>query len=672
MEQVAPHTPNPLSPPCLRHALQRLDTLIAELDEPVAARWQQAISDILAATTATHESHGHEANRTIHTMELAHWNATTHAAASMEKLQSSVTELRSELHSLRVQLRDSESENEKILAAQANAIVKSAEMIADLQETKLAAERLSHLGKILDNSGNEIYVADCESLHFIHVNYGARENLGYTLDELRRMTPADFIPNFEQTTAKQLASLRDTQSPGVRFTSAHQRKDGSLYPIDVHLHRAIFEDRPVYVAVIHDISERVQLEADLRASTEAAIAADQAKSEFLANMSHEIRTPMTAMLGFCDLLQGADMSERERTEAVQIIQRNGHHLLDLINDILDLSKVEAGKLSVERQRTIPAEILRDVQDLMFERARLKNNEFSIRIESKMPPTIQTDPLRLKQALVNIVGNAIKFTEQGSVQVCVSCDFVQEQLCFRISDTGIGISPDQISRLFRPFVQADTSMTRRFGGTGLGLTISKRIAELLGGDIQVESQLGKGSTFTLTVKTGPLDDTPDDCCPSSSAVADSTTVSQSTPSAASDQQNHRKLHGNILLVEDGADNQRLIGFLLKQAGARVTVAENGQEGLQLTLQAHASGSPFDVVLMDMQMPVMDGYTATRKLREAGYARPIVALTAHAMVNDRQKCLDVGCDDYASKPIDRPHLLNIVAAQIAHVRSQTSNS
>ncbi len=405
----------------------------------------------------------------------------------------------------------------------------------------------------------------------------------------------------------------------------------------------------------------VALESQRQAMEElytVAETATQAKSEFLANMSHEIRTPMTAILGFADVLLGEedlDNAPSQRVEALQTIQRNGQHLLHLINGILDLSKIEAGKLEIERINCSPVNVLADVASLMRVRARARNVSLDIEYATAIPEQIQSDPTHLRQILINLVGNAIKFTKTGSVQLVarlVQSTTKPACLQFDVIDTGIGMTEEQCAKLFQPFMQADSSTTRKFGGTGLGLTISKQLAEMLGGDVTVTSTPGKGSTFSVTIETGPLEgvrmlDSPAEALASTKPKA----KVSATPKIA--------LDCRILLAEDGPDNQRLIAFILKKAGAKVTVAENGQVAHDVALAARAAGKPFDVILMDMQMPLMDGYTATAKLREAGYAGPIVALTAHAMDGAEEECRAAGCDDYAAKPIDRATLLGTIA-------------
>ena len=396
---------------------------------------------------------------------------------------------------------------------------------------------------------------------------------------------------------------------------------------------------------------------------EAAEAATQAKSEFLANMSHEIRTPMTAILGYSDVLLG-ELEQESSRSAVYTIKRNGEHLLNVINDILDLSKIEAGKLAVEQISCSPVQVVAEVASLMRVRAQAKNLPLDIEYAGSIPESIHCDPIRLRQILINLIGNAIKFTETGRVRVLTRLIQSSDRpswLQFDVIDTGIGMTQEQVLRLFKPFMQADSSTSRKFGGTGLGLSISKRLAKLLGGDILVSSTPGKGSTFSVTVETGPLDDVQ---MLENPAEAMAEGRREPKPNAVTDV----KLDCRILLAEDGPDNQRLISFVLKKAGAQVTVAENGQEALEQVLAAKDAGRPFEVVLMDMQMPVMDGYTATQELRQAGYDGPIIALTANAMLGDDEKCREVGCDDYLTKPIDRTKFLPVIAS---HVQQKTAN-
>jgi len=399
------------------------------------------------------------------------------------------------------------------------------------------------------------------------------------------------------------------------------------------------------------ISEARCAERDARAARETAETASQTKSSFLANMSHEIRAPMTSILGFSERLVDEDISEAERLDAIATIRRNGEHLLQLVSDVLDLSKVEAGKLTIERVACSPRKIVAEMQEELAQRAHDKSLEFIVAWDGPVPEVVRTDPLRVKQVLFNLVGNAIKFTERGRVVLRVGYQPPAEvgaasQLAFTVEDTGIGMDETTMARLFRPFTQGESSTSRRFGGTGLGLSICRHLAGELGGSITVTSQPGEGSRFAFRLDIGPLD-TP--LVPGATVPAPGVASATAAPS----------LGGmRVLVAEDGDDNLRLLRHLLGGAGATVSVAVDGEEAVHLALTAQAHGCPFDAVLMDMQMPRVDGFEATRRLRAAGYKLPIVALTAHAMAADRENCLAAGCDDYCTKPMRRSVLLETV--------------
>jgi PAS domain S-box-containing protein len=432
--------------------------------------------------------------------------------------------------------------------------------------------------------------------------------------------------------------------------------------------RTTTELRETNEALVVSLSMQSRMSAELEASRRIAEAASRSKSEFLANMSHEIRTPMTAILGYTEILRGdgGQLSPTQRDEAIETIQRNGSHLLAILNDILDLSKIEAGRMTVERIDCGPVRLASDVVAMMQPRALGKGLALTLDVATPIPRTIQTDPTRLRQILVNLVGNAIKFTERGSVRLTLSVDGVcgdgRPQLRMAIADTGIGMSPHQVERLFQAFSQADASTTRRFGGTGLGLSICKRLAQLLDGDITVSSTPGSGSTFVVCLPVVVGSDAVVDPAGAPLAAAAGATKSPGERAAPADATGAaatarpQPLTGmRVLLAEDGPDNQRLISFHLRRAGAEVALVGNGRDAVDTALGAVRAGQPFDLVLMDMQMPVLDGYGAARELRDQGYPGGIVALTAHAMAGDRERCVAAGCNDYTTKPIARDTLI-----------------
>jgi signal transduction histidine kinase/ActR/RegA family two-component response regulator len=382
------------------------------------------------------------------------------------------------------------------------------------------------------------------------------------------------------------------------------------------------------------------MNASLQQARLAAEAASRVKTEFLANMSHEIRTPLTAILGFTDLLADEVGDATSRTERIDTIRRAGKHLLTIINDILDLTKIEAGKMTVESVETPLAKIVHEVISLIRPRAAAKGVELIERLRTPLPDSMLSDPTRLRQILMNLIGNAAKFTQQGSI--IVSLGSAHGRLHIDIEDTGPGMTPEQSARLFQAFSQADNSLTRVHGGTGLGLTISQRYAQLMQGDVTlVRTAPSQGSNFRINL---PLI-----AAPNAKMTTTLDVVSQS-PHTTQPEVTH--LPARILVAEDGPDNQRLISFHLRKAGATVDLADNGAIALRMIEQAQ---QPYDLLISDMQMPEMDGYTLARTLRERGSNLPIIALTAHAMSDDAAKCINAGCDDYATKPINRTQLL-----------------
>ncbi len=393
------------------------------------------------------------------------------------------------------------------------------------------------------------------------------------------------------------------------------------------------------LGVFVDITPRKTAERELAKAKEAAEAADRAKSEFLANMSHEIRTPLNAIVGFGQMLKDVEAGSDEQAHFINTIERNGRALTQLIDDILDLSKIESGHLTTERIKMPLPSLMADIRSTMSVAARQKGITLNIRTTGRLPETVITDPMRLRQILVNLIGNAIKFTSRGSVDVLV--EIVQKNdadssiLRFTIADTGCGMSTAAQQNLFKPFAQADASTTRRFGGTGLGLVLARRFAQALGGGVELtKSMPGVGSTFLAWVDAGQLDfQSYGDFVPELDHDAGMVPI-------------HERLDGlYILVAEDSPDNQALIRHLLMRHGAKVEIAEDGRQAVDLALGGH-----HDLLLMDLQMPVLDGYGAATELRRRGYDGPIIALSAHAMREEREKGAKAGCNDHLTKPIN----------------------
>lgn len=390
----------------------------------------------------------------------------------------------------------------------------------------------------------------------------------------------------------------------------------------------------------------------LESALSEANLANRAKSDFLANMSHEIRTPMTSILGYSEMLLEADSSAGERERAGRVIRESAQELLGLINGILDISSVESGSLALEREDFSPLDVAREVVASFQERAAEKNIRLDVQLDGALPRSIDSDPMRMRQVLTNLIDNAVKFTEVGGVTLRVGCteEDGRAALTFEVEDTGIGVPKGQAEAMFEAFCQADISITRRFGGTGLGLTIGRKLARLLGGDVTFKSKVGQGSVFRFRLPAGDLSELEmlepgDPDCIEFEA--------REEPNEAA------SIPYRLLLAEDNNVNQLLIRRILESAGATVDTVANGVQALGAVMGADEAGEPFDAVLMDLMMPEMDGLTATSKLRDAGSQVPIIALTADAMEGTYARCKRAGCDGYATKPIDRPALFGLLS-------------
>ncbi len=408
---------------------------------------------------------------------------------------------------------------------------------------------------------------------------------------------------------------------------------------------------------------RAQAEVDLQAAKEAAEAASRSKSEFLANMSHEVRTPVAAVLGYAEILLEPDLPRAEADRAVEAIRSNGTHLLRVLEDILDLSKVEAGKMHTEPIPCSIWELAGEVLAALRVRADERRITLARRALSDLPASVRLDPTRVRQVLINLVSNALKFSSTGGrVEVRLAANPgatpAAAELIVEVKDDGIGMSREQLNLIFLPFQQADNSTTRRFGGTGLGLSISQRLVDLMGGTITVRSEIGQGSCFRMVLPVWLADETagtPGETAPRPWLAPDQLSASNPAVARPRSTPEPMPLVGRVLLVEDSVEIQRVVQYFLTRMGVQVETATNGLEAI-----AAVRGDAFDAILMDMQMPELDGYGATEALRRDGYTRPIIALTAHSLSDDREKCLRAGCDDYLSKPVS-VRLLNETLAR-----------
>lgn len=492
---------------------------------------------------------------------------------------------------------------------------------------------------IHDAVGAVIVVDEHAIVHLF--NPQAERLFGYSAAEVLGLSMSSLID-------LDLSDIRKSapEANGARRETSGKRKDGSTFFLELSLTGFSLREQKFYCGLLHDISDLKKIEMELIEARYSAEANAEAKSRFLAQMSHEIRTPLSSILGFTEMLQNDQINTEEAARVLQIISRNGQHLLGVINDILDISKVESGKIEIEKLECSPFAILSELEALMDLRARENQLFFQTDCVFPLPLCVVTDPGRLKQVLVNLAGNAIKFTQRGGVRLIASYDPGPNHLIFRVIDTGIGMTTGQMAKLFKPFAQASQSTTREFGGSGLGLAISKELAWRLGGDITVHSSPNAGSTFTLSIDAGkPARDS----------------LVNEAPAPLADDRNRRfqipLLKGKVLVAEDGQDNQQLIHFLLGKCGAESVPAANGREAFNL-----ASACDFDLILMDMQMPVMDGYTATSLLRQQGYRKPIVALTASALKHDIERALKAGCISHLSKPFQQKDFFRTIATYL----------
>ncbi|MBC7660810.1 MAG: response regulator [Chitinophagaceae bacterium] len=474
-------------------------------------------------------------------------------------------------------------------------------------------------------------------------NDGAKRILGYESREIVGRS-ISILSNPSERQAE--LCIKDMQQAEIgkhyEVEREPMRADGRIFSARVSL-SAIWDkasELKGFSIVVNDITDRKKAENDLKKAKEEAEAASLAKSAFLANMSHEIRTPLGVILGLSDLICSSEVSPEEWEEYTVAIRRNGELLLKIINDILDISKVEAGRLELENIETDIEELVSDVHTLLQIKASEKSLHFTAKCLGDVPSGITMDALRLKQILFNIVGNALKFTHEGFVTLQAHADEEFKILTFEVKDSGPGLTEDQVERLFTPFTQADVSTTRKFGGTGLGLALSRRLANAMGGNLWIsETQPGHGTTFTLTL---PL-------TINSEAKKRDPVTWDHTEHAVS-------LQGlKVLIVDDSPDNLMVVSRMLSKSGANVTTCDGGRNALLL-----AAEELFDVILMDLQMPELDGYKVTETLRQRGFTKPIFALTAHAFKEERARCLRSGFDGHLIKPVNKDQLVKVLTS------------
>lgn len=497
----------------------------------------------------------------------------------------------------------------------------------DINDRKTAEEALTRYKALLEKARDIILFVGLDG-EIIDANDAAVQEYGYTREELLSCTIWDIRQEHDLVTKQMLAAYRE----GAFFETVHKRKDGTVFPVEVSSTGTVIGEQEVLLGIIRNITERKITERELKAAKEAAEAGSRAKGEFLANMSHEIRTPLSGIVGMIDLTMMTNITN-EQQENLNTAKSCADSLVGIINDILDFSKIEAGKLHIDNIGFYPKDVVEETIRAHAIKAAEKNIDLNYMVSSTVPPILKGDPNRLRQVLDNLLSNAVKFTQAGEIIVSIKrlpAKKDKVELLFSVTDTGIGISPEDISKLFKPFSQVDGSITRKFGGTGLGLAISKQLVEMMHGSIWTESQVGKGTSFYFTVQ-----------CEIGESIQE-----RPSPVAVSYKTLFPK---RILLAEDNIVNQDVIMRLLKEIGHTVEIANHGLEVLDLL---EHNSEQIDLILMDIQMPQMDGLEATTLIRARetvmGGHIPIIALTAHALHGDKERFINLGMDGYLTKP------------------------
>lgn len=509
------------------------------------------------------------------------------------------------------------------------------------------ASRYENQLSTLINSTPDAVISISHNGTILGWNPGAETMFGYKKEEIlnkhsETLVPVRLRPRHLEALKRLSKQTKSSQSPEKKTIDfIGLRKNGEEFPIELSLSIYRGNQETLFSGIVRDVTERKIFEDTLRLERDAAEDGIKMKSEFLSTMSHEIRTPLTSILGYCDLILSVEDQPVEINKYAKVIQRNGEHLLAIINDILDLSKIDANRLTVENAPASPKVIIDEVIHAIHPQAVAKNLSLNLHYDSKTPKLIQSDARRITQILFNLINNAIKFTKKGGVEVLVGSKTLegQEFVEFSIKDTGIGIHENDKKKMFQAFSQAESSTSRQYGGTGLGLIISQKLVKLLKGEIFYKSAPGIGSTFTVLIPVGNL-------------TPKSPSFTQNSPSLI------KKTNQKILLAEDNEDTKHLIKMILSNAGYEVTTVSDGFQAIEEATKAWKNQDPFLVILMDINMPEMDGYTATKKLREKGYSKTIIALTAYFTENEEKLCLKAGCDSVITKPINKELFLSTI--------------
>jgi PAS domain S-box-containing protein len=518
--------------------------------------------------------------------------------------------------------------------AVANANVHAAEMMDKLE---IAHEKYINFHNILNYTHDCIFIFNSSNLLFTYTNRGASLQVGYTAEELKKMTPLSIKPLIsEKEFRKNISTLVNKSVNVLEFSTSHRHKDGHDIPVDIVLQYV--ETDKKFIAIVRDARKRIFLENKIIKTKEKAELAKLVTEHFLANMSHEIRTPMNGIIGFSNLLKNSQLDE-EQQENIDMISKSSESLLIIINDILDYSKLESGMVNLEHISFDLSKLIEEIISFINQVPQVKEKELDIMsFGTDNINIVKGDPHRIKQVLINLLNNSIKFTDSGYVNLNLltkDLDNGNVSIQLKVEDSGIGIDSKKLKTIFDKFSQADISDTRKYGGTGLGLSISKTLIELMGGTLEVKSEVDQGSIFIINLI---LERGKEELIIKKNDRSDKNVLYQ----------------GKVLVVEDNPINQKLITKTLKKLGLVSKLSENGKLGIK-----ECRNSKFDLILMDLQMPIMDGFEATRKIREFNKTVPIVALTANVIGDISNECLKAGMNDFLTKPLKRNFLLDVLS-------------